>query len=208
MIGIPLYVCSTGSIPLALAFIHMGVTPGAALVFLVAGPATNAATFAVTWKVLGRKTAILYLITIFIAALLSGIAVDLLFTPEALRIPDAAHLHEHGGLAWWQHVSAAALLLMLVGSIIRRYLVGGGAQPSETSESDTVMQIEGMNCSHCVTSAKRALSEVPGVASADVQLEGGRATVRGSGFDRTALVKAIDGVGYTVTKIDGQAVSS
>ncbi|MHC4643577.1 MAG: SO_0444 family Cu/Zn efflux transporter, partial [Planctomycetota bacterium] len=60
-LGIPVYVCATASVPVAAALILKGLTPGAALVFLMTGPATNAASFITIWKVLGKVTAITYL---------------------------------------------------------------------------------------------------------------------------------------------------
>ncbi len=65
IIGIPLYICSTSSIPIAVALIAKGISPGAAYVFLIAGPATNAASLAVLLKVLGRKQTFIYLDQLF-----------------------------------------------------------------------------------------------------------------------------------------------
>ena len=76
LLGIPVYVCATASVPVAAALILKGLTPGAALVFLMTGPATNAASFATIWKVLGRATAITYLAAVAGCALLSGILLD------------------------------------------------------------------------------------------------------------------------------------
>jgi len=75
-LGIPVYVCATASVPVAAALILKGLTPGAALVFLMTGPATNAASFVTIWKVLGRATAITYLAAVAGCALLSGILLD------------------------------------------------------------------------------------------------------------------------------------
>ncbi len=75
-LGIPVYVCATASVPIAAALIMKGLTPGAALVFLMTGPATNAASFATIWKVLGKTTAILYLVTVAGCALMSGVLLD------------------------------------------------------------------------------------------------------------------------------------
>lgn len=75
-LGIPVYVCATASVPVAAALIMKGLTPGAALVFLMTGPATNAASFVTIWKVLGKATAITYLATVAGCALLSGILLD------------------------------------------------------------------------------------------------------------------------------------
>ena len=60
LIGLPLYVCSTASVPVAAAFLQMGINPGAVLVFLITGPATNAATITVVSKVLNKKTVVIY----------------------------------------------------------------------------------------------------------------------------------------------------
>ena len=75
-LGIPVYVCATASIPVAAALMLKGLTPGAAIVFLMTGPATNAASFVTIWKTLGSRTAIIYLITVAGTALLSGILLD------------------------------------------------------------------------------------------------------------------------------------
>jgi len=75
-LGIPVYVCATASVPVAAALILKGLTPGAALVFLMTGPATNAASFITIWKALGRATAITYLATVAGCALLGGVLLD------------------------------------------------------------------------------------------------------------------------------------
>ena len=75
-LGIPVYVCATASVPVAAALILKGLTPGAALVFLMTGPATNAASFVTIWKSLGRSTAIAYLSAVAGCALLGGILLD------------------------------------------------------------------------------------------------------------------------------------
>lgn len=76
LLGIPVYVCATASVPVAAALILKGLTPGAALVFLMTGPATNAASFVTIWKTLGGKTAIIYLATVAGCALAGGILLD------------------------------------------------------------------------------------------------------------------------------------
>ncbi|UCG35489.1 MAG: permease, partial [Candidatus Omnitrophota bacterium] len=73
IIGIPLYVCATGSIPIAASLIAKGFSPGAALVFLIAGPATNAITLSFVRVKLGRKSFNLYLISIILVSILLGV---------------------------------------------------------------------------------------------------------------------------------------
>lgn len=78
--GIPIYICATASTPIAAALILKGVSPGAALVFLLAGPATNMASLSVLLKVLGKKTVGIYLLSISIMAVLFGLGVDALYS--------------------------------------------------------------------------------------------------------------------------------
>ena len=84
LLGIPLYVCATASVPVAAALVMKGFSPGAGLVFLMAGPATNAATISAMWKIMGRKTVYIYLAVIGITAVGSGLLFDLLFGSYSL----------------------------------------------------------------------------------------------------------------------------
>ena len=74
LIGMPMYVCSTASIPVALALMAKGISPGAALIFLIVGPALNGASLAVLLQLLGKKCMGIYLLTISVAAVLAGLA--------------------------------------------------------------------------------------------------------------------------------------
>lgn len=78
LFSIPMYLCATGSIPIAVALMLKGLTPGAALVLLMAGPASNAASILVIGKVLGRRSLLLYLCSIVGGAVLFGLLVDTL----------------------------------------------------------------------------------------------------------------------------------
>ena len=79
VLGVPLYVCATASIPLALGFMALGATPGAAFVFLIAGPATNAATITVLWKMIGKRSTVIMLACIFFGALSGGMLLDVVW---------------------------------------------------------------------------------------------------------------------------------
>ena len=116
-LGIPVYVCATASVPIAAALMLKGLSPGAAFVFLVTGPATNAAAIVTIWKILGRKTAVIYLFTVAGCALAGGLLLDLFSsgqTPMAM-----AH---HG---WMMprivgYLSAVLLFIVLGFAIIHR----------------------------------------------------------------------------------------
>ena len=84
-VGIPLYICATASTPVAAALILKGVSPGAALVFLLVGPATNVTSLTVLTKILGRKGAAIYLVSIAACAVLAGLAVDAIYVGLGIR---------------------------------------------------------------------------------------------------------------------------
>ncbi len=110
LIGIPIYVCASASVPVAAALILKGLSPGAALVFLMTGPATNAAGLATIWNTLGRRTAILYLLTVAGCAMAGGLLLDAVV--QSVDIGTPAHIHNMGpGVV--QHVSAVVLLVIL-----------------------------------------------------------------------------------------------
>lgn len=79
LVGIPLYICATSSTPLAAALIAKGMSPGTAFVFLLAGPATNAATITMVTKFLGKRSAVIYLATIAICSLIFGLVLDYIY---------------------------------------------------------------------------------------------------------------------------------
>jgi hypothetical protein len=110
LIGIPMYVCASASVPVAAVLILKGLSPGAALVFLITGPGTNAAGLATIWNTLGRRTAILYLLTVAGCALAAGIVLDSII--HSIDIGVASHMH-HMGPSVIQHVSAVVLLAVL-----------------------------------------------------------------------------------------------
>lgn len=109
-LGIPVYVCATASVPVAAALIAKGLTPGAALVFLMTGPATNAASFFTIWKVLGHRTALTYIITVAGCALASGILLDGLIKGYELEM-----VMRHGWMlpGFVKYASAVVLLVIL-----------------------------------------------------------------------------------------------
>lgn len=79
LIGIPLYICATASTPLAATLISKGMSPGTAFVFLLAGPATNAATITMVTKFLGKRTAVIYLTVISLCSIGFGLILDLIY---------------------------------------------------------------------------------------------------------------------------------
>ncbi len=118
LVGIPLYVCATASVPIAAALIAKGLSPGAALVFLMTGPATNAAGFITIWKILGRRTAIIYIITVAGCALAAGLLLNVTFSDLGRTIQ--SHYHRIGTTPV-EHISAVILLIVLAFGIYKKY---------------------------------------------------------------------------------------
>jgi len=116
-IGIPMYVCSTASVPIALGLMQAGVSPGAALVFLITGPATNAATLGALGRLLGPRAGAIYLVCLAATALASGLLLDLWLIPS---FPEAAPVCHTASAPWWGHASAALLLGVLGAAWMRR----------------------------------------------------------------------------------------
>lgn len=113
-LGIPLYVCSTGSIPIALAMIGMGLSPGAALVFLITGPATNAATIATVLKTMGRKAVGIYLVTLAACALAAGWILNRFITAQFIT----DHIDHHASTAGrFEQVCALLLTGLLISAV-------------------------------------------------------------------------------------------
>ena len=191
LLGIPLYVCSTGSIPIALGLMQAGVTPGAALVFLITGPATNAAALATLVRLLGVRASAIYLATLIGTALASALLLD------HWLIPAMPHAMAHADMAevgLFGHISAVVLLVVLVAPFLR----GRRIAANIPAEAETVeLTVRGMSCARCAAAVERALRGVPGVADATVHLRSGRARATGRRLSRDALRRAVATVGYS-----------
>jgi hypothetical protein len=134
LIGMPLYVCASGSTPLAAVLIAKGVSPGAAIAFLLTGPATNVTTFGLLARLHAQRTAVLFAVTTAVVASGLGWSVNALLERGASRLP--VGLHEHGGSPL-ELTSALALLALFVVSILRqgtRRFVGQVISPHGAAE--------------------------------------------------------------------------
>ncbi len=129
--GVPLYVCATASTPVAAALALKGLSPGAALVFLLAGPATNVATLTVASRILGKRAVAVYLAAIVVCSLGFGLAVDALYIRLGLSV--AAWAGGGDGIAASVVAAPAAILLLallawnIVGSLLARFRRGGSS---------------------------------------------------------------------------------
>ncbi len=194
--GIPVYVCATASVPIAAALMAKGISPGAALVFLMTGPATNAATISIVWKTMGKRTAFIYLFTVAGSALAAGFLLDYIFSLEGIPSPRQGMQMLPPAV---NHISAVLLLAVLGYAWYRAKISAPMAEKLKETEMETVeLQIKGMTCNHCAANVKRALEKCAGVSEAAVDLKKGVAYVSGDGFDREAVKASVEKIGYTV----------
>jgi uncharacterized membrane protein YraQ (UPF0718 family) len=114
-LGIPIYVCASASVPIAAGLIHLGASPGAALAFLIAGPASNGATITTVWKLLGPRTVFLYLLTIAVSAVGAGVALDWLLPTMQITVPDLNEKCHDAMSGGWVSAFWAILLLAVLG---------------------------------------------------------------------------------------------
>jgi uncharacterized membrane protein YraQ (UPF0718 family)/copper chaperone CopZ len=218
-IGIPIYVCATASTPIALSLIYAGLSPGAALVFLISGPATNTAALTTLWKVLGRRTTVIYLITVVVCALATGLAVDAIVATGALPASalvssaDAAavaghHEHEAATGAWWWFQQLSAIGLLAIVAYALWWPRRDAALEAPPMEGTVVeLRVRGMNCNGCVQSLTRALRDCTGVSQVDVRLDDGTARVAGSGMVGDQLRQAVQSLGFELQNPDVLAES-
>jgi uncharacterized protein len=116
LISLPMYACSTASIPIAAGLVHAGLPPGAALVYLVAGPATNVATIGAIYRVFGGRIIAVYLGVIITSSLLFGALFNAVVSHDALRLHSHAG-HDHSSPV--AALSAVALLILFAGFALR-----------------------------------------------------------------------------------------
>ncbi|NVB40580.1 permease [Pseudenhygromyxa sp. WMMC2535] len=123
LIGMPVYVCATGATPLVAVLVASGLSPGAALAFLLTGPATNATTFGVLEQLHGRKVAMAFVGTMLAAVLGMGWAINLTFPMLEVGTGALRGASEHGPFATICAVALGSLFLVsLVRQGPRRFL--------------------------------------------------------------------------------------
>lgn len=114
LVGIPMYICATASTPIAAGLLMTGISPGAVLVFLLAGPATNMATIGVVNRELGRNAVIAYLSGVLGVAFISGFITNWLVTALEIDIQAQLAASQHLLPEWLMYLSAALLALMII----------------------------------------------------------------------------------------------
>jgi len=188
--SVPLYVCATGSIPIAAVLMLKGVSPGAALVFLMAGPATNIATISVIAKQMGRKSLAIYLATIIGGAVLSGLLIDAFLPASRFLNPlaDAGHHHESGNII--ATIAGVIMMALILNAFILSLLSKRKKIPQMDKDQIIQIKVEGMTCMHCKAAVEKELSQVEGINSVEANHQSGVVSLDGK-VDSWEKVEAV-----------------
>lgn len=196
VIAIPMYVCATGSIPIAMSLMLKGLSPGTALVLLMAGPAANFASFTLISREMGRRAALTYLAAIIIGAIGFGLIIDYILPRQWFALENVSGAcHSAAHMGWFTIACSALLAALLLYSFISRK--SHKHHHMSASSEITVYTVKGMNCPHCQAAVTKAISAVPGVEHVEVNLSTGAATVEGH-HSPDALKEAVRLSGFDV----------
>lgn len=201
VVSIPLYICATGSIPLAAVLILKGLSPGAAFVLLMAGPATNAATITMIGKVMGKKSLITYLSTIIAGALGFGLLIDYALPLQWFTTITYQHMAHGEHITWWQIASGIALSALIINGYIQRYLQS--KKDSSVNLNNNIMsvqtiKVEGMTCNHCKANVESNLERLDSVDKVNVNLADKTVMLEGDSIDIEKAKETINSLGYKV----------
>ena len=198
-IAVPMYICSTGSIPVAAALMMKGLSPGAALVMLMAGPAVNLASILVVHKAMGRRFTWIYLMTIVGFAVLFGLLLNateqLSIVNYQLPISNACCMSASALPSPFKLVCATVLTLLIVFALMMK-LFSKFTTKKPLDPDVTVYRVEDMHCSHCEAAVVRAVEDLPGVEKAKASASANTLTIKGPATEES-IRKAVEGVGYT-----------
>jgi hypothetical protein len=196
--SVPLYVCATGSVPIAAVLLMKGLSPGAALVFLMAGPATNIATLTVLWKELGKKSTLIYLATIIGGAVLFGLLIDWLL-PVSWFENFSGYGHHHFLPEWLGVASAILLIGLMINVYVQKFIYRIRMKYRKKNSLDMELKkykVDGMTCKNCKAHVERGVSAVKGVTNAIADFETGELTVSGNNIDHDKIKNAVENSGY------------
>lgn len=201
-VGIPMYVCATASIPIALTLMSKGFSPGTAFVFLVTGPATNAASISIINKSIGKKLTTVYLTTIIVLSIIFGLLLDWLFLTFGLTLSEHIFHHQHnhsdGLIGLWIKYGASLIFgVLLIASLYRLYLKKYFVKSKIANDGKIKLNISGMTCNHCVATVSKTLEQIKGIEEFNVSLVDNAAYIKGN-FDKDLLKKELESVGYKI----------
>ncbi len=202
-VSLPLYVCATSSVPIVAALVASGMPLGGALVFLMAGPASNVATVGAVYRGFGRRVLVIYLLTIVVGSLAFGYTFDFVLSGRLGGDGGDREMHAHGTgpLALGLSVLFVLLVLRYAWRDLSIWYRNRRARWEE-SESLT-LDVSGMRCAACVNKVETKLRSFPSVGSVEVDLESGRTRIGGRELPQEEIESALRDAGYEIERATG-----
>ena len=158
---------------------------GSLIVFLMSGPATNIATISVAIKQIGKKSTIIYVLTIIICSITSGLLFDFIFPNLTVEKSLSASMHMLPRSV--EVISGYILVLILLNSIRLNYFSKSNIV---ANKSNTIIRIKGMSCNNCVESIK-TIKKIKGIEFLNLELKSGKLEVICSSEDLNKIKKSI-----------------
>ena len=192
--SIPLYICATASIPLALTLATLLGSPGASVALLIAGPATNISTIATTFKVVGRKSTLIYIGTVFLFGFIGGIVADLIDL-QFYNNSGMAHNHHDMGYSLISIISIFILIIILFIALNKKQII-------DSIPESISLKVKGMTCSHCESNVVKALMALKGSKKVVANHDNGEVVIESENFDLAKIKKTLDSFNYEVIGIN------
>lgn len=198
-VAVPMYVCATGSIPIAMSLMMKGLSPGIAFVMLMAGPAANFASVMILSRTNGRRSTAIYIASVVATAIGFGLVIDCLLPQSwfALPMSGSGACHSAEAIGWFPKACGIVLTLLLGYTLIVQRLMRRRRNKNIEKQMNKDYRIKGMNCPHCSATVERTIRGLEGVEEVSVDLAKGVAHVKGS-VDDEALARAVELAGFSV----------
>jgi copper chaperone CopZ len=170
--GIPMYVCASASTPIAASLIMKGISPGAALVFLLTGPATNAITVSTVIKSVGKKAAFIYLAAIAAVSLALGQLLNVLAATYGFN--SIILVHQHEILPEWLKMGGTIVMSLMLVWYYLNIKVLRRLNRKKNMSHQIMLNVQGMTCMHCAGNVQKAIESVSGTSNVSVDLDGNK----------------------------------
>lgn len=199
LIAVPMYICATGSIPIAMSLMLKGLSPGVAFVMLMAGPAANFASILILDKTQGRKATTVYVASVIVTAIAFGLLIDFLLPSSWFYINPTIEGHNANmHMGWFETACSITLGVLLLFSFIKKFIYKSQFKNTSQTDMTKTFKIEGMNCSHCQASVEKAISGLQGIDSVEVDLSSGLARVSGE-IEDEKIKEAVRLAGFEIS---------
>ena len=203
VVAVPMYTCSTGSIPVAAALMMKGLSPGAALVMLMAGPAVNIASILVVKKSMGNRFTWIYLLTIVGFSVLFGMIINTIGIGADI-VPSCGEAHGaccaaksattfEGAGGLFRAICSALLLLFIITALTMKFL--DKFKKQKAVAGTVIYTVEGMHCNHCKADVEQAVGKLKGVESCEATPAANTLVVTGNAQEND-IRKAVEQAGF------------